>query len=661
MELNNDEIYFPLDYSNYGTIINSHASIWQTNQNLDGSMKSEVKNIKVVYSNTFDGNDQGSILYWYSDSDGDGYGDSSDSISSDSQPNGYVSNNADCNDNDSNINPGATETCGDGIDQDCSGSDLLCSTTFSTDPSTLSISKGNNANFDIIGGSGFYNIASNDKSIATVVEGEDNIAQVTGELEGTTTITVTDSNGESTSVNVNVTQVVKAIIVAGSGSYSGNYLWDSTLACTEYAYRVLNYQGFTNDTIKYFATDTSTDINGDGINDVDGDATNNTIESAITDWATDAKDVIIYITGHGSDGKFQMGEFEFLNANELNDWIKTLESKIPGKVTFVYDACQSGSFIPYLIPNSGQIRTTITSASIGESAYFTSLGTLSFSNLFWAQIHNGATKMDAFINAKNSIEFTYTSQTPIIDDNGNGVGNEGIDGDNSKDEYFGNGVVAASGLPSFSDISPSMVLNGETSVTIYANNVMGLEEISEVWAVITPPNYSTNDPDSPVLSLPILTMNHVGNNRYEGEYTDFTEKGTYNIAVFAKDINGVLSFPKSISFIQSLGDNYATLNSALIMAMPCVEFQGACYNLTLDFYPNQSDTQNLFWALNINSIGINQDCGSDCASIDLDLQINILKIEFEGNFYQVVLDKYSNPLDLFGLYWMLNLASIKKL
>jgi len=39
---------------------------------------------------------------------------------------GFTKEQGDCNDSDSSINPDATEICGDGIDQDCNGSDLSC-------------------------------------------------------------------------------------------------------------------------------------------------------------------------------------------------------------------------------------------------------------------------------------------------------------------------------------------------------------------------------------------------------------------------------------------------------------------------------------------------------------------------------------------------------
>lgn len=60
---------------------------------------------------------------WYADTDGDGYGDPSVGVDACVPPTGYVSDDTDCDDGDPEISPGADEHPVDGVDQDCDGAD----------------------------------------------------------------------------------------------------------------------------------------------------------------------------------------------------------------------------------------------------------------------------------------------------------------------------------------------------------------------------------------------------------------------------------------------------------------------------------------------------------------------------------------------------------
>ncbi|WP_299115149.1 PKD domain-containing protein [uncultured Winogradskyella sp.] len=62
---------------------------------------------------------------FYEDLDGDGYGDSDNTIEdcSDNPPFGYVTNGLDCNDSNNQINPDASDSEGNGIDENCDGVD----------------------------------------------------------------------------------------------------------------------------------------------------------------------------------------------------------------------------------------------------------------------------------------------------------------------------------------------------------------------------------------------------------------------------------------------------------------------------------------------------------------------------------------------------------
>ena len=59
----------------------------------------------------------GGTLY-YKDSDEDTFGDANKTINACNQPDGYVANSTDCDDNNNTTNPEATEFC-NGINDDC--------------------------------------------------------------------------------------------------------------------------------------------------------------------------------------------------------------------------------------------------------------------------------------------------------------------------------------------------------------------------------------------------------------------------------------------------------------------------------------------------------------------------------------------------------------
>ena len=72
-----------------------------------------------------DESDATDALIWFEDLDNDGYGNETVPMTACFQPNGFVDNTDDCNDEDISIHVDAVDTC-DGIDSNCSGDESDC-------------------------------------------------------------------------------------------------------------------------------------------------------------------------------------------------------------------------------------------------------------------------------------------------------------------------------------------------------------------------------------------------------------------------------------------------------------------------------------------------------------------------------------------------------
>ncbi len=172
----------------------------------------------------------------------------------------------------------------------------------------------------------------------------------------------------------------RAIIVTGT-SHSGD-LQTATAHNANLAYNTLTSQGYSDENIYFMSSETLTGT--------DGTATLNNLEYAVTTWASeDTHDLVIYLTGSGEAGIFQINDTETLSANDLDVWLDQLQENIPGKVTLIYDADYSGSFIPLLTPPEEKERILITGTSVGQPALFLSDGVISFSNFLWKSVSRG--------------------------------------------------------------------------------------------------------------------------------------------------------------------------------------------------------------------------------------------------------------------------------
>ncbi|MGB2035122.1 MAG: C13 family peptidase, partial [Pseudomonadales bacterium] len=336
----------------------------------------------------------------------------------------------------------------------------------------------------------------------------------------------------------------KAIVVAGGGPYRENFLWEATERMAELAITTLRGQGIPREQILYLSA-------GFGKDDVpDGPATIESIEAGIIDWAGDvdepADDVLLYLVDHGGPETFELAKKTLLTADELDGWLDILQANTTSKLMVVYDACQSGSFIPALTPTGDQERMLMMSSGADERAHFAARGDISFSFHFWSNFLVGGDLYRSFLAGNNAIEAVFDRrQNAELEVDGDGQANSKQDKLLATAFSFGSGIALASDTPEIGSVSEDIVLNGETKVRIEARDVSGASPIVRVWALVQSPDQIELAIDEPLINSEILELTDAdGDGNWEGVYQDAKIRGAYEFQLFAANEANQYSAPK---------------------------------------------------------------------------------------------------------------------
>ena len=138
----------------------------------------------------------------------------------------------------------------------------------------------------------------------------------------------------------------------------------------------------------------------------------------------------------------------------------------------------------------------------------------------------------------------------MLEDNGNGIGNDGQDGQFAGRYSLGAGIVVAGDPPLIGRITPVQTVTGGNSARIEIADVTSTGNLAGAAALITPPGTF----NSALGSKPLLrTMSAAGDNRFRLDFGPLDTVGEYLVSAYAVDDAGQLSRPATTRIVQTAG------------------------------------------------------------------------------------------------------------
>jgi hypothetical protein len=372
---------------------------------------------------------------------------------------------------------------------------------------------------------------------------------------------ILEASGSDMTYDLSVrAQAPGGVVLIVAGHDDGFKLQDNILYAANLAYRTFRRGSIPKDHIRYLSTiddDRRTDADGDGISDVHASSASANVEAALTNWAVNLADsqtpFYLYLIDHGLVDNFKSyGDNDTITPIELDRWLNVLENSTGTPVSVIYEACHSGSFIDGIDEISAPGRVVIASTGRQNSAYvFPNRGAY-FSDAFFTALGQSQDLYTSFQRGLDTLEANPMYwQTPWLDDNGNGIPNDDLDGVLARGRGLSNFASSSERPPVIDQVSPpGSIRDGEGALRARVRDDGELAQVT-VWAIVYPPSFEEPEPlpdgTMPDLDLPLLILSDTDQDgEFVGVYESFTEAGIYRAVTYAEDAEGNLSRPVAV-------------------------------------------------------------------------------------------------------------------
>ncbi len=329
----------------------------------------------------------------------------------------------------------------------------------------------------------------------------------------------------------------RVILVAGGETNAQDWAAIDNMARS--AYHTFLGRWFDPTNVQYLSNAPFQDTDSDGSNDVDAACTLANVGSAITDWAAKADKVTVYCLADGTAENLTLNSGEILTATTLDGWLDQLQAS-NCEACVVLEAPESGSFLDRLKPEGEQSRICLASCREGQQSCWANNGWASFSRYLLAEIFSGSSVGDAFDSVRTRVRRVSgrLRQRPELDDDGDGQYDRKLDGQVARQFYIGTAFRTGDDAPVIGQVGPGGTNAMADTVTLWASGITDVDGISNVWCLVTAPDYDG------VGDLPCVTLAwDVASFRYEAPYANAGQMGAYAFTFVAEDVNGEVSVP----------------------------------------------------------------------------------------------------------------------